>query len=569
VDYAVILTTPDWIIIALYMLGMIGVGLWAMTKIKDCGGFLLGKRKLGKLMMIAAQFGSGISSNHPVSVASMSYQHGFSGIWLSLAFLFVTPFYWLYPPIFRRARMVTMVDFVHLRYGRAMEIFYNLTNLLGGAIAIGLGVKTAGVVINVMSGGGISEIWAQGIIVGLILAYSVPGGIIAAYATDILQGLLIVVLSFLLIPFAAQSVGGFQGLHEKVPAEIFALVSKEGLSFAWIFWFVFGMVFASSGWGTNASFGGARNEWAARMTVFGSLAKRVCTVGWMLVGVFAIAYYGDTQTIDPDSVFAQMCVDLLPVGLRGLMVSSILAAVMSSVDAGMIHTASILTNNIYKEFFVKNASPGHYLLFARVSGISLVLCGWLVATSIESLVRIVLVCEQYGALVGVSVFGSLVWRKSTRAGAIASLLVMSPLFYYGSMYREDLPFTVWTPLYLLPGIATFFLVSLFTKQHNDEEVAELYARLDTPVGEEHLLAEKGIEIDLLEELDGESVDVTEKDHDVSKRLWLLDFLTWPVKIAKKEAKLSDYWVDLVGFFGVVAFACLFLLGVYWIAQIGA
>ena len=562
------LTSWDWAVIGLYMAGMLGIGIWAMRGIRDCGGFLLGKRKMGKVMMIASSFGIGISSNHPVSVASASYQKGLSGIWLSLAYLFVTPFYWLYPPVLRRARVVTMVDFVRLRYGRGMEVFYNVVNLLGGAIAMGMGIKTAGVVICVMSGGAIPEFWAQAIIVGLILAYSLPGGIVAAFATDVVQGLLIVVLSFLVLPFACARVGGFEGLHEKVPEQVFRLVSAEGLSGWWIFWFVFGTIFASAGWSSNSSFGGARNEMAARLTLCGSLAKRICTVGWMLVGVFAIAMYGNALAEDPDAVFAEMCWDLLPVGLRGLMVASVLAAVMSSVDAGMIGTTSILTNNIYQEFLVREASPRHYLVFARAAGAGLVLLGWVVATSIESLVRIVTIAEQFGALAGVAIFGAMVWRRATAAGAVASVLVMAPLFYLGSMHLEW-KLQYWTPLYLLPGLAAFVVVSLLTRQHNEEQVRGFYARLDTPLGEEHRLAEAGIEVDLLEDLDGEGVQVAQRDRDISKRLWLLDFLTWPGKVARGEAKLSDYWIDLAGFFGVVGFALVFLLGVYWLAQIGS
>ena len=136
------------------------------------------------------------------------------------------------------------------------------------------------------------------------------------------------------------------------------------------------------------------------------------------------------------------------------------------------------------------------------------------------------------------------------------------------MYRDDLSLTQWTPLYLLPGLFTFVAVSWLTRQHNDKDVRELYARLDTPLGQERRLAEQGIEVDLLEELDGESVAVDAKDHDISKRLWLLDFLTWPVKITRGEAKWSDYWVDFAGFFGVIAFVVVFVLGVSWLARLG-
>ena len=75
---------------------------------------------------------------------------------------------------------------------------------------------------------------------------------------------------------------------------------------------------------------------------------------------------------------------------------------------------------------MRDASPKHYLLFARVSGAALVMAGWAVAVKIGGLVKIVLIAELFGAVVGVSIFGALVWRRATRAGAIASILVMGP-----------------------------------------------------------------------------------------------------------------------------------------------
>ena len=105
----------DWVIIGLYMAGMLAIGFWPMRKIKDCGGYMLGERKLRKWMMIPASFSGGISSNHSLSVASASYQKGFPGAWISLAYMFVMPFYWMFPPVFQRARLVTMVDFLRLR----------------------------------------------------------------------------------------------------------------------------------------------------------------------------------------------------------------------------------------------------------------------------------------------------------------------------------------------------------------------------------------------------------------------------------------------------------------------
>ena len=100
----------------------------------------------------------------------------------------------------------------------------------------------------------------------------------------------------------------------------------------------------------------------------------------------------------------------------------------------------------YQELLVKQATPRHYLAAARISAALVLLLGWYIATSVETLVQFVLIAEQFAALVGVAVFGALVWRRATHWGAIASLMVMAPLFYYGPMVRQDLPLTQWAPL---------------------------------------------------------------------------------------------------------------------------
>jgi hypothetical protein len=97
------------------------------------------------------------------------------------------------------------------------------------------------------------------------------------------------------------------------------------------------------------------------------------------------------------------------------------------------------------------------------------------------------------------------------------------------------PLEVWTPICLIPGILTLAAVSFFTRHHNERDVAEFYARLDTPVGEEQKLREAGYCGDDVEKLDGKTVVVEPKDHDISRRLLLLDFFDWPWLILTGKA----------------------------------
>ncbi len=203
---------PDWIVVSLYALVMFSIAIWSMRMIEDCGGFLLGKRKIGLWMLMATGFAGGTNANHPMGVAAATFKGGMSGMWLSLTWILVTPFYWIYPPVARRLRVVTAVDMINLRFGRLMGIIFKIVGILTAPISMGLGLKSAAIVIEVMTGGAIGEAAAVYIIAIPTLIYTLMGGVVAAYATDVLQGVLIVILSFLMIPFAIQKAGGIAAL---------------------------------------------------------------------------------------------------------------------------------------------------------------------------------------------------------------------------------------------------------------------------------------------------------------------------------------------------------------------
>ena len=83
----------DWVVVAIYGGVIFGIAFWAMRQIKDAGGLLVGKRNMGKWMMAAASFAGGTNANHPMSTAAAAYKSGMPGIWLSLTWMLITPFF--------------------------------------------------------------------------------------------------------------------------------------------------------------------------------------------------------------------------------------------------------------------------------------------------------------------------------------------------------------------------------------------------------------------------------------------------------------------------------------------
>ncbi|MCC5844895.1 MAG: sodium:solute symporter family protein [Verrucomicrobia bacterium] len=614
----------DWAVIGLYGVFIFAIAFWACRKIKDCGGYLMGSRRLGKWMMMASAFAGGTNANQPVAVAAAAFQRGLSGIWLHLTWMLITPFFWLYPPLVRRLRIVTMADAVRMRFGPFMNYLFKIISLILVPISMGLGLKSAAVVLEIMTGGAVSGVWALAAIAVPTLCYTLLGGVIAAYATDVWQSLLIVVLSFLLIPFAIHSAGGPAELEGRISEEFTRLFSSVGgdFGFWWIVWFGIGITFSA----VLSSVGGASaaaTELDARMGVIGSVVKRFCIAGWGLVGLFGIVLFSGHPLVtpesgfpgaSPDNIFPLVSAQLLPAGLRGLMVASMLAAVMSSLDAGLLNFSGMFVNNFYQEHWVKHASPRHYLRVTRGMAFVGLAFGWYIAAGIGDLVEFTTIVEPLNSLTGVAILTALMWRRVTGAGAIASVLVATPLFL--AVNRPDWPQWAWLthlagqevslfelfnlrpvaewlsglygfelsdpalgylnefggvarlpvqvryPMYLIPTLFTLAGVSLLTKQHNPRAVAEFYCRLDTPVGEEHKIREAGFEVDQLEHLDLKDPElVMEKIRKSGHgRLLMADLFYLPRLLRTKTVKLSDYKQDWIGIGASLVFIVVFLFG---------
>ena len=91
-----------WIVLVVYLTGMLLLGWWSKRETHSQEGYLLGNRRFGSFMMIMHSFGTGTHPGAPAGVISMTVSNGASGIWVSWMWMFGTPFYWLIAPLIRR-----------------------------------------------------------------------------------------------------------------------------------------------------------------------------------------------------------------------------------------------------------------------------------------------------------------------------------------------------------------------------------------------------------------------------------------------------------------------------------
>ena len=502
----------DWIVIVIYLLGITFVGFWAVRKVRSSASFFIGDRKFGKVMMAFFMFGSGTHSDQAATVASKTYTSGASGIWYQWLWLFVTPFFWLIAPFFRRMRAITTGDYFEVRYGRSVSGLYAVMGILQLLVAIGVMLKGSGIVVEGVSGGAISSELAIVAMTVIFLVYGIAGGLSAAIATNFIQGILTVVLSFLILPFALDKVGGMSGLRESISDPgMLSLVAPGEIGLFYIAIIAFnGLI----GWvtmpETMANCAAGKTEMEGRVGVtFGIFGKRICTVAWMLTGLCAIAIYAGGSLENADIAYGRMAGELLPgiaPGLIGLFIASILASVMSTCDSLMVVASALFTENIYKKFLSPGKPDSHYTLIGRIVAALIVLGGILFAFSIHSVVSGLEIFWEVSAMMGIAFWVGLFWRRATIAGAWAGtltsfgvLLFTSKIELGGHLFwdfnahlADKLP--AWMLLggelglpwkmimYLTTGFVVLVVVSLFTQRSSKDRLDKFYACLRTPIG---------------------------------------------------------------------------------------
>jgi Na+/proline symporter len=406
-------------------------------------------------------------------------------------------------PVFRRIRRTTMAEFTEDRYGSWMGAIYIVFALCFFIINTGSMLKGAGKVISQATGGtvGVNEIVVA--MTGLFMLYSLIGGLVAAAWTDLFQGFLIIVLSFMLVPLGWTVVGGLHGMKASLEPFRFSLSTPAGVG-PWVILMltVNGLVGIMAQPQQLATNGTGRDERTCRIGMFyGNFVKRVCTVGWALVGLIVAAMMAQGRADaamlrDPENAFGFACRELLFPGALGLMIASILAANMSTCSALLVDSGAVFTEGLYRRRLVPNRPDHHYVWVGRLSGLAISIVGVLYAVYlIKSVLYTFLLTETLATFVGISLVGGLVWRRANRWGALASL-VAALLTNFILYYLTHQPLDHWDPnvflAALLVGIAALLVVSLLTAPEPADAMTAFWARLDTSSDDEDGLGRRSL-----------------------------------------------------------------------------
>ena len=475
----------------LVLLAYLGIILWIGKKAgeqnNDTEDYFLAGRSLGKFYQFFLNFGASTNADQAVAVTRETYRQGVGGMWIQFLVLFITPFYWFTALWFRRCRLTTIGDYFSERFqspflGGSYAAFTLVMAFIGGGVGYMVAAKTMmaltpkpfealtheeqvtvqefeeyqqlasltflerspqdaaryDVLRQKNLRGELKSFYSYTnpvvfyLIYGFVVAaYTIMGGFRAAAITDAIQGILIITFSVILIPLGLYKLGGFSGLHAAVPDFNFELFGSVSLSeYAWytiLAMFLSNLVAIVAVAQGMQTAGSATNESVARFGIIGGMFfKRFLMLFWVLAGLIALGLYAG-KLHDPDLAWGVMSRDLLVPGAIGLMLVGILAANMSTLDAGSVSNSALFIRNIYQPL-VPDKTEMHYLWVGRLTIAVTLLGGIGAAIYINNLLELFKYFITIPAIFGAPIWLGFIWRRLTKLAVLIEVVICFSIF---------------------------------------------------------------------------------------------------------------------------------------------
>lgn len=382
------LSTLDWLVLAGFFVLLLGVVIMSMRqKEEDTADYFLAGRNASWLVIGASIFASNIGSEHLVGLSGSGAQSGMALAHWELQSWIIILLGWVFVPFYWSSKVYTMPEFLERRFNASSRTFlsvislvsYVLTKVAVTVYAGGIAFKT---ILGIESIWGIDFFWISAL--GLVIItgiYTVLGGMKAIMWTSVLQTPVLIIGSVVILWVGLDKVGGWEEV-ERINAEQMHLIrSASDPDFPWP-----GIIFGSFiigfwYWCTDQyivqrvlSAKGIKE--ARRGTMFAGYLKLLPVFIFLVPGMIAYALNvkGIITFDSADQAFPTLVSELLPSGVKGIVIGGLVAALMSSLASLFNSSATLFTIDFYKKF-KPESSEKHLLRVGRIATIVIVLLG--------------------------------------------------------------------------------------------------------------------------------------------------------------------------------------------------
>src|SRR5215510_3557533 len=375
------LAPVDVAVIAVYFVIVFAIGFYFSRKERTSEEYFLASRNVGWFAIGASLFVSNISTEHFIGLAGTGASSGLAvGHFEWLACLILLILGWVFVPFYLRSNVFTMPEFLERRFSRGSAVYLASISIIAYVLTkISVHLWAAAIVLKGVVGW--SPLQAALILVIVTGIYTIAGGLSAVIYTEVVQTLVLLSGAIALTFIGLHEVGGFAGLRAAVPASYFHMMKPASdPDFPWTGVFFGAPILGIWYWCTDQVIVqrvlSARDEGNAKAgTIFAGFLKILPVFMLVLPGIIAYALYPD-QVTKPDFAYPTLVLNLLPVGLVGLVMAALLAAVMGAMSSVFNSASTLVTLDFYKKLRPQ-ASEAQLVNFGRIATGAMVLLGLL------------------------------------------------------------------------------------------------------------------------------------------------------------------------------------------------
>lgn len=503
----------DYIVFIAYIIGIVSLGLYVSRNKKghqkDSQDYFLAGKSLTWWAIGASLIAANISAEQIIGMSGSGFAVGLaiaSYEWMAAITLIIVGKYFL--PIFIEKKIYTIPEYIEQRYNTTLKtilaifwmflfIFVNLTTVLF------LGAKALDTIMGV--GDGSMIIVFIILLASIAAAYSLYGGLSAVAWTDVIQVILLVlggiIATVIALDYVTPEGGVFAGLSHlyNTAGDKFQMILEKGHpefdNLPGIAVLIGGMWIANLYyWGFNQyiiqrTLAAKSLREAQKGIVFAAFLKLIIPLIVVIPGIIAYVLYAQpegTAVIDGvresfdkangginyDKAYPWLISHFVPVGLKGVVVAALTAAIVSSLASMLNSTSTIFTMDIYRPYIGKDKSEKRLVRVGRISAAVALIIACLAAPLLKSVPQAFQYIQEYTGLVSPGILAvamlGLFWKKTTTRGAIWGAILSIPVALFLKLSFVQLPFLDQMLYTFIISIVITAMISLTTSKVDDD-----------------------------------------------------------------------------------------------------
>ncbi|MEC0297369.1 sodium:solute symporter family protein [Peribacillus frigoritolerans] len=463
----------DISIMILYFSVLIIVGVIGSKRAKTADDFIVAGRNLGHFMYLSCLAAVILGGASTLGTAKLGYQFGISGIWLvvmiGLGIIAIGLF--LTNKIFN-LKVLTISEMLEKRYSSQTRLISALVSVIYTFMLTVTQVIGMGTILHVLAGWNLTVSMIVG--GGIVLFYTILGGMWSVTMTDVVQFVIMTIgIFFIMLPMSISKAGGWGSLKENLPASHFELGNIGGETiFQYFLLFTLGVVVGQDIWQRLFT---ARTKAVSRGGTIGAgLYSVFYAIAISIIGMCAFIILPDLG--DPQNAFTSIAMETLPVGLLGVVIASVVSALMSTASGTLLASSTLVVNDIIKKYIGPKMSERQFLKTSRITTLTIGVLAIIVSIWIQDI--LVALDVAYAILSGAVFFPIILgffWKRVTATAAFYSILASMIAIIIGLVVNG--PSSTQPILY---GLVTSFVVitTITLLSSNDDHKSESEVKQD-------------------------------------------------------------------------------------------